>query len=153
MLFQDKVDLRALLTETSYGLRQQAVGRGTEETDAQSVMWVGCGACIVRGELYLGQNLAGINGEDPTRSGQRHGVGRAIKQLHTEFPLEPAHLAAQRRLGDYQPSGRTAKAALVADRYEISQTPELHAFADTTEVSLVSQMEPRQHRPSSLSSP
>src|SRR6202012_497737 len=58
--------------------------------------------------------------------GQEHAPPVAIEQRLAHLFFEVAHLPAQRRLGDAQAVGGTAKVELLGDGDEVAQVAQLH---------------------------
>jgi hypothetical protein len=115
-------------------LRSAAASRGRErvrrragEADREAPELAAGGASRVLGGAV-------DRGEDRARACEQHLAGgrkldaarRAVQERHAELGLEPPDLLRERRLGDVQALGGAAEVALLGDRDERAEMPELH---------------------------
>ena len=87
------------------------------------------------GRFDLQQRQPGVIEEYAAGSGQRDAARAALQQFDADLQFQIADLPAQRRLRRVQPPlGRIGQAALLGNRNEIAQMPQLHGSIHTFKV-------------------
>jgi hypothetical protein len=87
-------------------------------------------ASHVAPELVGGRQQRGSALEQQrTRLGELDVVRGALEQFDTQLGLEQPDLAAQRGLGDVQPLGGAREVAVLRDRDEVAETPQVRRRA------------------------
>jgi hypothetical protein len=82
----------------------------------------------VPARLDRGQRVARLAQQRPPGVGQPHPMRGPLEQPGAELALQRPHRDRQRRLNHCQPLRRPGEAALLGDRDEVLQLPQLHGY-------------------------
>ena len=82
---------------------------------------------LLRRGLGITDDLAGLCQEKPPGPGEAHAFPDPLEQVHAEFLLKIADLAAERRLGKMQPGGGARHVLLFGDGDKVTQVAQFHS--------------------------
>ena len=128
LLAHDEVDVRMALVEGGEQRREvEAAGRAHRPDHHAAGAQPGQLGQLLPRRVDLGERAARALGQQLAGGRQRDVPRRPVDEREPDLVLEPLDLLRERRLGDVEPRRGAREVALVVERDEVAQLPQLHS--------------------------